>query len=85
MKATLEGHVLHLDIPIAPYRNEKGTLMVFSTHGWQKTEAMYNGAPIAISLNACARGDWRRGKRRQTGIFQEDIEEIENFDGEDGL
>jgi hypothetical protein len=54
MKVTVNGNTLIIEIELtAPIPSKSGkTLVVASTHGNVKTEAMVDGKPITIGLNA---------------------------------
>ena len=54
MKATIKDNVLHLEIPLhAPRPSATGkTLTVASTKGNQPTEALIDGKPVIVGVNA---------------------------------
>ena len=54
MKATIKDNVLHLEIPLhAPRPSATGkTLTVASTQGNQPTEALIDGKPVIVGVNA---------------------------------
>ncbi len=55
MKATIENGELIIRLPLnkTPLPSTSGkTLVVASTHGNQKTDAVLNGQPIVIGVNA---------------------------------
>ena len=55
MKASIENGelVIHLPLNKAPLRSASGkTLVVASSHGNQKTEAVVNGQPVIVGVNA---------------------------------
>jgi hypothetical protein len=55
LKATIEGNELVIRVPLnatpAPSSSGK-TLVVASSHGNQKTEALVNGQPVIVGVNA---------------------------------
>ena len=55
MKATIEGDELVIRLPLnkSPVPSSSGkTLVVASTHGNRTTEAVINGQPIILGVNA---------------------------------
>jgi hypothetical protein len=54
MKATIKDNTLHLEIPLhAPRPSATGkTLTVASTKGNQPTEALIDGKPVIVGVNA---------------------------------
>ena len=55
MKATIEGNELVIRLPLnkSPVPSSSGkTLVVASTHGNRTTEAVINGQPIILGVNA---------------------------------
>ena len=55
MKATIEGNELVIRLPLnkSPVPSSSGkTLVVASTHGNRTTEAVINGQPIIVGVNA---------------------------------
>jgi hypothetical protein len=55
MKATIENGELVIRLPLnkTPVLSTSGkTLVIASTHGNQKTDAVINGQPIVIGVNA---------------------------------
>jgi hypothetical protein len=55
MKATIENGELVIRLPLnkTPVPSSSGkTLVIASTHGNQKTDAVVNGQPVVIGVNA---------------------------------
>jgi hypothetical protein len=55
MKATIEGNELVIRLPLnkSPVLSSSGkTLVVASTHGNRTTEAVVNGQPVIVGVNA---------------------------------
>jgi hypothetical protein len=55
VKATIEGGELVIRLPLnkPPVPSASGkTLVVASTHGNQKTDAVVNGQPVTVGVNA---------------------------------
>jgi len=54
MKATVEGNVLHLESPLAPPRPSKSgkTLVVATTGGNKRTDALVEGRTLWVGVNA---------------------------------
>ena len=55
MKATIEGDELVIRLPLnrSPVPSASGkTLVVASTHGNRTTEAVVNGQPVVVGVNA---------------------------------
>jgi hypothetical protein len=55
LKATIEGKELVIRVPLnpTPVASASGkTLVVASSHGNQKTEAMVSGQPVIVGVNA---------------------------------
>lgn len=54
MKTTIKDNVLHIEIPLhAPRPSSSGkTLTVASSNGNKPTEAMIDGKPVIVGVNA---------------------------------
>ena len=55
MKATIEGNELVIRLPLnkSPVPSSSGkTLVVASTHGNRTTDAVLNGQPVIVGVNA---------------------------------
>lgn len=55
LRATIEGNDLVIRVPLnpTPVLSASGkTLVVASSHGNQKTEAIVNGQPVIVGVNA---------------------------------
>jgi hypothetical protein len=62
LKATIDGNELVIRVPLnaTPIASASGkTLVVASSHGNQKTEAMVNGQQVVVGVNAYI---FRQGK-----------------------
>lgn len=55
MKTVMKNGSLVITIPMEEKFNDKGNLMVASSHGWQ-IAGEYDGAPLRVNLNAMVKG-----------------------------